>query len=255
MHVAMWTGLNAAENAPRRRDFPYYAGRPVALCAGGWSLLLLSVLAGFGLLLWAPFAGAWGQWLTRLLFVGLPLACLAWLAGREAWALFGPFGGREAAFSAGAALLAIVASFAAALVVGKFSTVAPNPEVQASAGLALPAFALQLLSMAPQLLGEELLTILPFLALLHLASMRLGWSRGRSIALAFVGSTLLFSAAHLPTYDWNWAQCFGVIGAARAVLTLAYIATRNLWVSTGAHILTDWTEFTLAFLVIPSTAA
>lgn len=246
----------ARAGAPRpRQDFPSCAGQPLHLGARSWGLLLLSVLAGFGLLLWAPLAGAWGQWLTRLLFVGLPLACLAWLAGRKAWALFGPFGWREAAFSAGAALLAIVASFAAALVVGKFSTVAPNPEVQASASLAWPDFALQLASMAPQLLGEELLTILPFLALLQLASTRLGCSRGPGIALALLGSTLLFSAAHLPTYDWNWGQCLGVIGAARVVLTLAYIATRNLWVSTGAHVLTDWTEFTLAFLMARSAAA
>ena len=64
--------------------------------------------------------------------------------------------------------------------------------------------------------------------------------------MALLVSTLIFCAAHLPTYDWNWEQCFGVIGASRLVLTLAYTATRKLWVSTGAHILTDWTEFTLA---------
>ena len=66
-----------------------------------------------------------------------------------------------------------------------------------------------------------------------------------------MGSTLVFCAAHLPTYDWNWAQCFGVIGASRIVLTLAYILTRNLWVSTGAHVLTDWTELAIAFAVAP----
>ncbi len=255
MHVAMWTGLNAAENAPRRRDFPYYAGQPVALRAGGWNLLLLSVLAGYAVLLWMPAAGPGSGLLSRLLFAGLPLACLAWLTGRDVKALFGPFGLREAALCIGAALLAIIASSSAALMVQAFARYAPNALVLASASLSLPDFVLQLLSMVPQLLGEELLTILPFLAILQLASSHWGWGRRRGIALALLGSTLIFSAAHLPTYDGNWAQCFGVIGAARVALTLAYIATRNLWVSTGAHILTDWTEFTLVFLVGPDNAA
>jgi len=50
----------------------------------------------------------------------------------------------------------------------------------------------------------------------------------------------MFGALHLPTYDWNFAQCFIIIGTARLVLSLAYIKTKNLWVSAGAHILNDW---------------
>jgi membrane protease YdiL (CAAX protease family) len=37
------------------------------------------------------------------------------------------------------------------------------------------------------------------------------------------------------------------IGFARVILTLAYIVTRNLWVSAGAHIINDWTGFFLMF--------
>lgn len=62
-----------------------------------------------------------------------------------------------------------------------------------------------------------------------------------------MSSSLLFAAAHLPTYDWHWVQSFGVIGTARVVLTLAYIWTRNLWVSTGAHVINDWSEFSFTF--------
>ena len=35
-------------------------------------------------------------------------------------------------------------------------------------------------------------------------------------------------------------QCLVVIGSARLVLTWAYVWTKNIWVSTGAHILNDW---------------
>lgn len=214
--------------------------------------MLLSLVGGYLLLLWLPTSHAWSQFLLRLLFAALPLAAWAWVARRNAKVLFGPFGWREALLTA---LLAMAAALAAALVVSRFALISPNPLAFVSARMALPDFLWQLLSLIPQLLGEELLTVLPFLALVQLASTRLGWGRRSSLLLALLASTLLFSAAHLPTYDWHWAQCFGIIGALRVVLTLAYIATRNLWVSTAAHILTDWAEFTLLFLVIPGTAA
>ena len=34
-----------------------------------------------------------------------------------------------------------------------------------------------------------------------------------------------------------------LIGIARLVLTLAYVLTKNIWVSAGAHILNDWAIF------------
>lgn len=51
---------------------------------------------------------------------------------------------------------------------------------------------------------------------------------------------MAFGLVHLPTYNWNLMQCLVVIGSARLVLTWAYVWTKNIWVSTGAHILNDW---------------
>ncbi|CUX06785.1 hypothetical protein AGR1B_pa0059 [Agrobacterium fabacearum S56] len=39
------------------------------------------------------------------------------------------------------------------------------------------------------------------------------------------------------------AQSLVGIGSARFIFTLAYIATSNLWVSAGAHIIKDWAGF------------
>jgi membrane protease YdiL (CAAX protease family) len=39
-----------------------------------------------------------------------------------------------------------------------------------------------------------------------------------------------------------------VIGSARMVLTLPWILTKNIWVSTGAHIINDWMLFLMALL-------
>jgi hypothetical protein len=43
-------------------------------------------------------------------------------------------------------------------------------------------------------------------------------------------------------------QSFVIIGSARLVLSLAYMKTKNLWVSTGAHILNDWSLLGLSLL-------
>lgn len=209
---------------------------------------MLSVMAGFLLLVLVAATSFPAQLITRLLFVGIPLGTLIWVAGHHAKALFGQITAGDAGVAVLAAVLSILSALVAALVVRQFAPVAPNALAVGVAGMSVPDLVLNLLSTAPQLLGEELLTILPFLAILWLATFRFGLGRRGGIAVALFVSTLIFCAAHLPTYDWNWAQCFGVIGASRIVLTLAYIVTRKLWVSTGAHILTDWTEFTLAFV-------
>ena len=56
--------------------------------------------------------------------------------------------------------------------------------------------------------------------------------------------------AHLPTYDWNILQCLVVIGGARLILSLAYIKTKSIWVSTIAHVLNDWVLLTLPFFSV-----
>lgn len=233
---------------PEQQDLPYYAGQPIGFGEGHWMLLMLSVIAAFLLLELAPATSLPAQFLVRLLFMGFPLGTLIWIAGPQTRALFGKITARDGGLAVLAAVMSILAALLAALVVQQFAPVAANPLAVSLADMSVADLLLNLLSTAPQLLGEELLTILPFLALLRLATVHFGLERRWGITVALLISTLLFGAAHLPTYDWNWAQCFGVIGASRLVLTLAYIASRKLWVSTAAHVLTDWTEFTLGFM-------
>ena len=102
---------------------------------------------------------------------------------------------------------------------------------------------------APQILGEELITILPFLGLLTLLHARGKLSRRRAVALAWIGSSLLFGALHLSTYQWRIDQALLVIGGARLVLTLPYLLTKNLWASTITHITHDWSLFAVIFLL------
>lgn len=61
-------------------------------------------------------------------------------------------------------------------------------------------------STLPQLLGEELVTILPFLALLTLFTRVSGAKRKTAVVAAWLLSGLLFGTLHLSTYGWNWPR-------------------------------------------------
>ena len=235
-------------------DFPYYNGEPVAIGAGGWLLILAGVALGFAALVSIPAAGFPAKLIPTALFVAIPLAALALVAGRHWTALFRSVGPKQVLQMIGFGILTVLVSAAVGLVVQSVFGANPNPIIGELSTLSWPQLFLTLLPTLPQLVGEELLTILPFLALLWLAFQKLNLSRTTSVVVALVVSSLMFGAAHLPTYDWNWAQALGIIGSARVVLTLAYIWTRNLWVSAGAHIINDWSEFIFVY-AISDTAA
>ena len=237
----LW-GERSGALAATADDLPYYAGQPLRLSGRAWLFVLAALAFGFAVLIGsgATFGSGAGRLIPALLFVALPLLALGNVAGRHWRALFRGVGLREVGWMLGFALLNLVVSVGMALIVRRMTTTAANPasELVASAGTdeRVAFFA----ATVPQLLGEELLTILPLLALLTLLHGRLGWSRPRALVLAWLLSSLLFALAHLPTYAWNVVQCVAIIGAARLVLSAAYLLTRNLWVSTGAHVLSDW---------------
>lgn len=95
-----------------------------------------------------------------------------------------------------------------------------------------------------KVLGEEIFTILPFLALLVFLDRRL--SRWSAIVLAALGISVIFALVHLPTYPWNLPQALIGLVPVRIVLLVPYLMTRNIWVFAPLHILKDWTIFSLA---------
>ncbi|NNU26739.1 CPBP family intramembrane glutamic endopeptidase [Isoptericola sediminis] len=246
------TGSTESRTAqePATRDFPFYAGDPVLLRGPQWAVVLVGVAVAFVLLILLPVPGAplVGQWVRALLFAGVPLAALAVVAGRHWTALFHRVGWKDVgimvAFAAFNVVVTLVVGGIVRATVGAATNAAGAEIQEMGAGERVLRFA----SMVPQLVGEELLTILPFLALLYLGVTRLGWSRRATIVTAWIGTALLFGAVHLPTYDWNVVQCFVVIGTARLILTIPYLLTKNLWVCAGAHVLNDWTLFGVGLL-------
>lgn len=232
-------------------DFPFYRDSPSSLTFRQWWLVVAATAAAFmALALTATLSGAGLFWpfLPAIGLAAIPLLALARVAPEHWTCLFGRVGLREVRLMLGFALLNIVITMglgAIVLALGHTSSNSATSQLGSLDALELIAFFAKTL---PQLLGEEVITILPFLALLHWLTQSLQWGRKTAIVAAWILTSVMFGLLHLPTYDWNWLQCIVVIGGARMVLTLPWIMTKNLWVSTGAHITNDWILFGVGVL-------
>lgn len=230
------------------RDYPYYNGVPSAIGAGGWALVVASCALAFLVLTFWPYPFFPLNFVSATLFTAIPLVALMAVSGWRRPAVFRSFGARDVAIAIGFGLLTIVSSFVAGYILSRFIPLVSNTVATSVASM---SFAETLVFLAPtliQLVGEEVVTILPLLAVLWLCVNRFGMARRTGIIVAVIVSTIWFAALHLPTYDWNVLQCLFTIGTARIVLTMAYLLTRNLWVSSLAHIINDWSLFFMSFL-------
>lgn len=230
-----------------RKDLPFYNGQPVEVSGRGWLIVLLATALGFVALVNVPLRDFPLNFIPAILFVALPLGTLAMVAGPHWTALFGRYGIKQFGQSLGFGVLTIVVSFIAGLLLSLVAPMTANPVFDTLSALGPAGIAAFLARTFIQLVGEELTTILPLLAVLWLCVSRFGLSWRTGIIIAVIISTVWFAALHLPTYNWNILQCLGIIGTARVVLTLSYLVTRNLWVSAGAHIINDWTLFFISF--------
>lgn len=105
-----------------------------------------------------------------------------------------------------------------------------------------------ILSLIPiQLLGEQLILIGIFLVLLKIYNKLI---KNRfvllSVSLFFTG--ISFGLLHLTTYEWNIIQCVFLIGLTSIWQIVAYIYTKNIWVSYLTHVLYDFAVFSCIFL-------
>ena len=231
-------------------DFPYYDGEPATISGRRWLVVLVAILVAYGTLgpLNRLFDGPVTALLPAVVFTGVQLLALLWATPGHWRAVFRKVTARGLWLMAGFAALAFLFALGLASFVGGLVGLAPNRESEIILTASVPELVTFYPRLAIQLLGEELLTILPFLALLTFFTGRATLTRQQAITRALLITAVFFGLLHLPSYDWNLAQSVIVIGGARAVLTLAYVVTKNIWVSTGAHILYDWSLFTITLL-------
>jgi membrane protease YdiL (CAAX protease family) len=229
----------------RGTDVPLYNGVPVRVSPAGWIVLLLAVAVAFAVLtVGAPLAPSpLERGLRAIGFLGLPLIALAVVAPGSIGELFRSIGWRDVGVILFCLVLGLVVSGIVGTIVVQTTGAVSNPAAVALEAMAPAEIAMFFAATAIQLPGEELLALIPFMAIMALGHGRLGLSRRTALILAWIGSSLIFGAAHLPTYDWNWVQCLIVIASARIVLTLAFVITKNITVSSIVHILNDWLLF------------
>lgn len=231
-------------------DLPFYNGRPARISGLKWLVMMAASVLGFLALIASPPTWRHGPaaLVPAVLFFAIPLAGLAIVAPRGWTALFRKVGPRDVLWMAGFALLNMLVTMLIGYLVMQVSATTANAAIGDLPTLSASERAFFLLKTLPQLFGEEVMTILPFLAVLTILSQRAGASRKWAIVGAWIASAALFGAAHLPTYGWNLVQCFVIIGSARLILTLPYVMTKNIWVSTGAHVINDWSFFGVTLL-------
>lgn len=237
------------------RDFPYYNGEPTEVAAWKWFVIILACAAGFVALSFYPATNDVQLVVPRILFPAIPLTVFIVLTGRYWTALFKKLTGADYLNMVVFWLLNLAVTAVIGIVVMALFGANPNAATDGlleGGPLQITAF---YVGTGIQLFGEEVFTILPFLAIMYLLFTKVRLSRNTSVILAWLITALWFAAAHLPTYGWNFAQAFLIIGAARLVLTIAYMRTKNILVSTGAHVLNDWSGFTFALVVAGAVAA
>lgn len=228
-------------------DFPFYNGKPIEIASLKWLVMILACATGFAALTLIGSSNQLVELGPRLLFTAIPLVAFIYFTKPYWGRIFRPlklgdFGAMIVFWLLNLAVSAIIALVVSG---GQFNTLTANaaPDAVLDGGVAgLVGF---YLGTFIQLFGEELFTIIPFLAVLYWLYSKAKISRRAAIILAWVITAIWFGAAHLPTYGWNFAQAILVIGGARLVLTLAFIRTKNILVSFGAHLLNDWVTFTV----------
>lgn len=233
------------------RDFPFYNEKPTSISVAQWVLLWVSVFVGFLALSFIPAANNLESIVPRTLFLLIPAVVFIWIT-KSKWRAFfhrptrGDYGAMVLFFVLNLAITSLVA-----IIVQAFFGTNANPAANGLASSGALEIATFYIGTGVQLMGEEVFTLIPFLAIMYFLYSKGKVSRKKAIVWALVLSSIWFALAHLPTYGWNLLQVLLVIGTARVVLTLAYIRTKNLWVSYGAHVLNDWVIFTFtAFIAV-----
>lgn len=90
------------------------------------------------------------------------------------------------------------------------------------------------------LFTEELMAIIPFIAVATLAYKYFKVSRSNSILLGLVFSILIFGTMHFYTDSWHLAQMYIIVGASRIFDTGMYIRTKNILISFMFHWIFDF---------------
>ncbi|MGG5357887.1 MULTISPECIES: CPBP family intramembrane glutamic endopeptidase [unclassified Enterococcus] len=182
---------------------------------------------------------------SGILYLLMNLAGLEWAAKKNWKLLFKKLTFKDLKIVIGFTILTFLVSI---LIDGHlfqwiFGVNAKNPVV--ASDVTLTATITTLIEASFQVVGEEFVAIIPFLLVVSLGK-RLHFSQTLTLAIAIVISSLIFGMAHTWTYG-GLLQGIVAVFFSRIVMTMAYVKTKNLWVSYLVHYLFDSISFLLTF--------
>ena len=150
-------------------DFPFYAGQPVEIAAWKWIVMILAAVAGFLALTMIPADKDISLLGVRILFVAIPLAAFTAFTGKWWRTIFRPLHGRDVLTIIVFWLVNMVLSGLVALII-KSADPGHVTANQATDGVSSAGdLAFFYVGTFIQLFGEELFSLIPFLAVLYVA--------------------------------------------------------------------------------------
>lgn len=96
--------------------------------------------------------------------------------------------------------------------------------------------------------GEEIIVILPLIIIVSLLVHKIKISKKVAIIIATIVTAIMFGSLHLPTYQWNLFQCFGIIAMARVPFTIASLKSNSMISGIICHISYDWVMFAIMII-------
>ena len=227
-------------------DFPFYNGNPISFTySQGTFLLLVSILT---VVMYQVIGKSMPTFVQPIFNIIFPLGAIMLVVKSNWTKIFRKIRFKDILLIIGVVIFNFIVNMLIGIIMSKFAGAGANPAVNLIQENSLAENIVFFLKMIPMLLGEELITIIPFLVILAFATKVLKFSRKKAIILAWILSAIIFGALHLPTYNWNIAQAVLGISVSRLVLTFPYVKTKNIWTSLIVHVLNDWLLFLPALL-------
>ena len=229
-------------------DFPFYNGKP-SVSIIGWAVLtfgvILTIAFYFGLAAYIPGYEHWPFPLAAIVDILIILIPLAYCCKGKLGLIIKMPKLKDMKVVILCAIAYLVSTMAINMILEMFGVVGTsNPLGEAAAAAPL----LVTVDLLVSLFGEELFKITIFLIVMA-AAYHVTKNRKNSIIVGIVGACILFGLIHMPTYDFNIAQCMLLIGIGCVFHICPYVKTKNIVNSYITHLMIDFVIF-LPFMII-----
>lgn len=243
--------------------YPFYNGDVKKISLVKWFIILVSVIISFTLMLWIEsflptnfifiqsFKVIFLFMLAGFTLALLPLLAMQAAIGSEWKQLFKPIQKKDIKTVLIYILFVIFFNIISGILVnllggGNGDYALGDITIHSQNGWY--AFILNNLESIPQLFGEELLALLPLLAI-YAGLINLNVSKKVATGIALIVSSAIFGLVHLPAYQWDFVQVIIGLGLVRIPISWLFIKTKNIWLTFLVHYFYDFILFSVIFFI------